>query len=973
MGKVRSYLEKRVIKTHLIGDPDINPFISEYLGSLMFYPYPLKNKIYDEVKDVNYNLFCLENEYFKITTLPDLGGKLYSAFDKRSNKDIFYTNPVVKPQLIGCTGAWTSGGIEFNFPNRGHRPSVADHIDTMFNNYEDGSSSVTICDVDMISWQWFTVELRLYPGKAYIEEIVRLYNPNNYDDSYYFWATSAELEKKGLEYRFPFLWHMEEESRRKYIWPFAGDGPFAAEGVDLRFSDTMKPFTLPFGSEVLKDYIGIYYPDTDSGVVHVADFREVPGKKVWSWGQASAGIKWCERLTDNEDRYIELQSGAVETQNQFNMNEPHNKIEFREYWLHSNDNGPLCAASKDIIASYKIKDLSIYFSLVATDIIKDAEFYLRVDSEVVFNKKIDLNAQDNLKIEIPFKLDWMNNDINFYIKKGNDVLIRETLIDNEDALEMIDREEYISHDEIRESLFAQAFSLEQRRHYNEAVELYTKVIEDNPDYVQAYIRKANCYFKKHSYKKAQELLEKIIHRTPEDIELIYNYALSLWFNDNRYKALKYFYKVPNSSKLFAAASYFICQSYVIKGEYEKALTKLDYSIRYQPFHYQSTLLKAYILIQIDRKDEAMKGLKDYLKDDPIDYFAMYLLDEIADKEQYHDLIFSKKQNVYQLLNFFDELEDWNRCLSILKEYEKQEDISSLLVAYKYYYLDIINGSGKKDLIETVEKMLLYCVFPNHRIDLKIINSIINDSANAKYLYGLIQYRAENYEVVKQIWGELIEKDFNYSVVYRNLAYYYQTFEKDYYHAMELAEKGIDKEPFNDDFFYILFTSYRNLGLNEKIEELLQKIREFENKTEPCIRVWVDMLNYTGNFEKAVEILEKNDFNIYEHDPANLVPYPKICKETYLGLARKALQEKSYDKALDAVEHCLNMEKRHEQKFAEIYFYAGLIYEKIGDYKKALVYYHKIIAENISEDDVDNYQYYVKGINRMVKLNWIGIK
>jgi len=34
MKEVKSYLEKKVIKTHLIGEPDTNSFISKYLGSL---------------------------------------------------------------------------------------------------------------------------------------------------------------------------------------------------------------------------------------------------------------------------------------------------------------------------------------------------------------------------------------------------------------------------------------------------------------------------------------------------------------------------------------------------------------------------------------------------------------------------------------------------------------------------------------------------------------------------------------------------------------------------------------------------------------------------------------------------------------------------------------------------------------------------------------------------------------------------
>ena len=973
MSTVNAYNEKKTIRTYLIGDTDINPFISEYLGSLMFYPYPLKNKIFKEVKEVEYNLFCLENDFIKMTILPDLGGKLYSAVDKRSNQDIFYCNPVVKPQLVGCTGAWTSGGVEFNFPNRGHRPTATDYTDTMFKTYQDGSASITICDIDMISWQWFTVELRLYPGKAYIEQIVRMYNTNDYYDSCYFWTTSAELEKPGLEYRFPFLWHIEEESRKKYLWPYAEDGPFAAEGVDLRFCDTMKAFTLPFGSEVLKDYVGIYYPDTDSGVVHVADFRQVPGKKVWAWGNASAGVNWCKRLTDNDERYIELQAGAVETQNEFKIIEPHNKIELCEYWLYSNGNGPLCAASKEVIASYKMEDDALLFSFIATDCYQEAEFTFMVADQIVWQQKIDLDAIKNTKLKVPFKTEWMDYDLSFTITNSQEVLLQETILDNGEALEMIEREEYVSKDEVRESECAQALALEKRRHYNEAIALYLKVIKENPQYVQAYVRLATCYLKKHDPETALRYLEQILTGNPEETELIYVYALALWHTGERYKAVKYFYKVPLSSKLFAAASYFIALYHVGKREYEKALAKLDYITNYQPYHYKSVLLKAYILTLTQKKCEAGEILDKYLEANPLDYIGMYLRDEIYESQEHSKLIFGQRQNIYRLLGFFDELCDWKRCAAIVTKHTQEGGSSALLSSYQYYYLDLLEGGHRQELIAAVNNISLDYVFPNHPVDLKILRSLLTDSSNAKYLYGLLQYRAENYNLVKQVWGELLNSDFSYSVLYRNLAYYYQRVECDLYKAQELAEKGLEKKPFNDYFFYVLYTSYRALGLEEQIISLLRRIEKFESKTEPCRRVWIDMLNHLGQHDQAVQVLEDTEFMIFEHDPADLIPYPKIFRESYLGLARMALREKNYIQAWAAVEKCLNMERRYEENCAEIYFYAGLIQEKRGDFQKALIFYERILAENISKEDKANYQFRVKAAHRIVKLNWIGIK
>ncbi len=58
-----------------------------------------------------------------------------------------------------------------------------------------------------------------------------------------------------MEWRFPFLWHIEEESRNTYLWPFDEGGKYGPEGGDIRFNDNAQGYTLPFGSRVLKDYM----------------------------------------------------------------------------------------------------------------------------------------------------------------------------------------------------------------------------------------------------------------------------------------------------------------------------------------------------------------------------------------------------------------------------------------------------------------------------------------------------------------------------------------------------------------------------------------------------------------------------------------------------------------------------------------------------------------------------------------------
>ena len=973
MEKVKIYKENKIIKTYKINKPDINPFISEYLGSLMFYPYPLKNNISNKSEKIEYELYYLENEYIKLSILPDLGGKIYSAVDKRNNEDIFYCNPVIKPQLIGCTGAWTSGGVEFNFPNRGHRPTATDYTDTIFKEYDDGSASIIISEIGMIAWMRFSVEIKLNPKKAYIEQIVRIYNNNDYKDSYYFWSTSAELEEDNLEFRFPFDWYMEEESREKYLWPLPEDSPFAGKGVDLRYSDTMKPFTLPFGSETLKDYMGLYYPKKDSGIAHVADFTVVPGKKVWSWGQASAGNKWSKRLTDNNDRYVELQSGNVETQNEFDFIEPHNKVQYKEYWLPYNDIGPMCTANKDIIASFQIDDKKLEIKFIATDNFKDVDFKLIIGSKILLKKQIDLSPIDNTILNFDLKDSWLNSNLKIELTKDNDVLLNETILENDNALNIIDKRPYISKDEKRISEMSQAQFLEQKRRYNEAIQMYSQVIESNPDYIEAYLGKANCYIKKRRYKNAKELLKNIIDKNPENIELNYLYGLILWYRNNYYKAVKYFYKIPNSSKLFPSSTYFIALYLIFNKQYSNALSKLNYAIENYSYDYKNYYLKLYILNKLDKNKKFNKLLEKFINSNPFDYLANYWKAIKEEDDGNLNVILKQKQNVYNILDFFIELSDYECCFKLLKRYKTSvNECDKLLIAYIDYFENKLNEKGINNLIDKLDNMSLDYVFPNHHIDFMILKEIKDRSDNAKYLYGLIEYRAENYDLAIKNWEELVMFNYDYSVLYRNLAYYYQKFEENYQRSINLSKIGLKKKPYNDNFFKLLFDGYRKLDLKDEIIDLEKKIKSIDHISEPTIRVWIDVLNYLKKYQKAVKLIEKTNFKMYEEDPENLVDYSKIYKDSYLGLTRKHIKNNDFNEALESINKCLKMEKRYEDIFAEIYFYTAVIYEKLNKFDQALKYYKKILNENIPKDN-NNYKYYVKACNRIVNLNWVGLK
>ena len=74
-------------------------------------------------EDKAYDAIRLENDFIRVTVLPELGGRIYEGYDKVNDYNFVYKNNVIKPALIGLCGVWVSGGIEFNYPQH-HRPHL---------------------------------------------------------------------------------------------------------------------------------------------------------------------------------------------------------------------------------------------------------------------------------------------------------------------------------------------------------------------------------------------------------------------------------------------------------------------------------------------------------------------------------------------------------------------------------------------------------------------------------------------------------------------------------------------------------------------------------------------------------------------------------------------------------------------------------------------------------------------------------
>src|ERR1035438_1613311 len=309
------------------GQPDPNPPFDSYQTNSFNYPYTLRTNLTGVKADHAWRAIFLENEYLKCSVLPDIGGHLYTCIDKISGQPMFYANPSIKKAQIGYRGAWAAFGIEFNFPVSHNWVSMSP-VDFAWAKNGDGSASVWVSNIDRPYGMQWTVELRLAPGSAVLEERVTLYNRSDARHRFYWWNNAGVRVWDDSRIWYPMRWAASHGFTAVDSWPVN------IAGVDLSVIRNQTRGTVSeFVHGSREPFMGIYHPKTQTGVAHYADYADLPAKKIWSWGVDADGLDWRRALSDDNSAYVEVQAGLMRNQETYAFLEPRQSIHFTEYWM----------------------------------------------------------------------------------------------------------------------------------------------------------------------------------------------------------------------------------------------------------------------------------------------------------------------------------------------------------------------------------------------------------------------------------------------------------------------------------------------------------------------------------------------------------------------------------------------------------------------------------------------------------------
>ena len=966
MEQVKVWEEKIIIPTYEIGEPEKNPmFIDKrvYQGSTgKVYPYPTIEKISDTKIDKEYKAVFLENQYIKVMVLPELGGRIQRAYDKTNDYDFVYYNEVIKPALVGLTGPWISGGIEFNWPQH-HRPTTFLPVDYKLREYDDNSKSVMVNDVDRINGTKGIVEFRIYPDKAYIEINGQLYNRTAMPQSFLWWANPAIAVNDDTQSVFPPDVHavMDHGKRDVSKFPIATGVYYKhdyGEGVDIsRYKNIPVP-TSYMAAKSEYDFVGGYDYGKKAGILHVADHHISPGKKQWTWGNGDFGKAWDRNLTDENGPYIELMTGVfTDNQPDFTWLKPFEEKKFTQYFLPYKSIGYVKNATTKAAVNIEIEGDNVNVGVYATGLYDNAKIIIKYRNEVISEEIAKISPVDiyHKVIKLP---EVKDTDISITVQHNDQVLVafeqEEKKIEQlpEPAQAAKNPEEIMTNEE----LYFTGMHIEQYRHatylpdpyYLEGLKRDAGDTRINTAYGALLLRRGD-------FTKAESYFRKAIVRltwknpNPYNSEAYYYLGLTLMYLKQDKEAFDAFYKATWTNEQQEMSFYYLGVLAAKRGEYQSSLDFLNKALVKNSQNIKARGIKAVVLRKLNKFEAADRWIEENLASDPFDYVTWFERYQLTGKQEVlvamNHLMRGFDENYLQTARDYAEAGFYKEAILILKQCSERKP---MLKYYEGYYLGLMGEETEaKAAIKEAEARIPDYTFPNKLEDILVLqyaNECNPKGAKAYYYLGNLYYDKLQYDIVKVLWEKSEKLDSAFPTVLRNLSLIYYNKCGEPLKAKDAMENAFALDTTDARIFLELDQLYKKLGMSAKdrLQKYDQYPETFAKRDDVCVE-YVTLLNMTGKYKEAYDYISKRIFHPWEGGEGKITTQ---YTTSLLELAKIEIKAENYSLANYYLERILvypnnlGEGKLEGTKDNQAYYYLGLVCERTGDKKKAEEFYRK---------------------------------
>ncbi|GAB2546527.1 DUF5107 domain-containing protein [Gracilibacillus alcaliphilus] len=971
------------IPTYPVGKPEKNPMFLEkrvYQGSSgKVYPHPIIEKIYDEKVEKSYRLVIMENQYLYVELMPEMGGRIYRALDKTNQYDFVYYNEVIKPALVGITGPWVSGGIEFNWPQH-HRPNTFGPVEYTIEDNKDGSQTVWMSEIDRMYGTKGMAGFTLHPDKAVIEITGQLYNRTSQAQTFLWWANPAIPVNDDTQSIFPpdvrFVFDHGKRDVSKF--PVATGEYYKVDysaGVDISKYKNIPVPTSYMVHHSDYNFVGSYDFRKQAGIYHVANRHISPGKKQWTWGSGDFGKAWDRNLTDQNGPYVELMTGVyTDNQPDFTWLQPYEEKRFTQYFMPYKDIGAIKNASADAAVNLELNNGILTAGVYTTSSFDQINVKIKYQGRVMHELTCSLSPDKG----------WLNS---WEVDKAEQIHDYQIEVFTKDHRLLVDfQAEAPAIEEIAEAakaiepaaalannedLFLAGQHLEQYRHATfEPEDYYLEGLRRNPNDYRINNAYGQLLLRRGQFAESEKHLRKAVHTltrhnpNPYDMEAFFYLGLCLQYQGKLTEAYRIFYKATWGGLWKDKAFTHLAMIAFQQKDVESALSHCEEALLHHQNHLLVRNLTSACLRALGEKEHALSFTLATIDKDRLDFGArleLYLTYlELGEQEKakqalevLHDIM---RKDVRNYLHLAQDLLLSGRFADIQRLLTSVTETTHPMIDYYLGYVSNQqnNVTEAKSYYEKANQQLPDYVFPNHLYDYLVLHDAIaatTDNDKAHYYVGNLLYDKKRYQEAAEHWQESIAQKDDFPTAFRNLAFYYYNKLGNQEKASKALEQAFQLDMTDARVFYELDQLYKKTGRSpDNRLQLLEKHKKLVEERDDLFVEYVTLQNLLGEHTKALALINSRQFHPWEGGEGKIT---KQYVSAHIGIALTEMDHQQYNKAIDHLEAAtvfpenLGEGKLQGAQENDIYYWLGVAYSRNGQEETAEIYWQKA-SQGLSE-------------------------
>jgi tetratricopeptide (TPR) repeat protein len=999
--QVLTSIEEITLPTYQLFEENRNPVFHSQYGVAHIYPYTLQDEIASEPTEVSYQALILENQYLRVTVLPQLGGRVFSLFDKVSEREVFYKNPTIKFSPLAIRGAFFSGGLEFSFPVA-HAPTTAEPINWDFLRGEDGSASIIIGGLEHMSGMRWTIKLTLFPDRCALAQDVQLFNPTPIPGRYHYWTNASLDSDDQTEFIYPFQRIRSYEFAGTASWPVARLDSITAEPglpgmegvpmwpaerlhnpINFRWEKDMLAQVSIFGRNVTWDYFGAWQHSSNTGYAHFARYQDVSGMKLWSWGRADVGIVNQTALMDDGSLYAETQCGAMETQLDFDFLAPGATRSWREWWLPLRDLGGLTCTSAEIgvhlnLAQDEVGSTAkLSVSVCPVREHSTADIQLSIPGEILIQEKVSISPRQPWLKEISIEAQRLAaNPLQLLVSDAQGKSLLDYTHNTEPYADEFIEPELISHPETAEDFYQLGLNHENFDNRSQALESYWKAIRISEEHGPSHYQLGLMLLKSAEFNGANHHF-----RWAADLGITsarYYLGLISWYRGDIEAAEEYYTSVPEDDLLSSAARRGLVSIAFKHKRWSDAVQLLTGAKAFDEEFFSFNALLGIALHRGGKDAEAQQIFGEILDQDPLNLLILNeltMLDTSSEKTyqlKLQRLLADDQQYVLDLACFYLDVGLTQDSINILETATEKWDYPILFYLSAYLHGEDDDSSIlRRQARETEPDM----VFPSRLWEIIALQEALAKDPQdnkAKYYLGNFYYAHQRYEEAIQLWEAAHDGLESFDVIYRNLGLAYWQQKDDHIRATEFFEKALELNPENQDLYLHLDDLYSLQGDEAKRGKLLAEMESLDPIREDLRKRKLAMMVDIGLHEEALKIITSEKFVPLEMDQSFHLVYVRAL----LKIAETHLETGHVEQAiavyLNALEFPQNqgVGKPTTMGNVEILYRLGCAYELIGDYRQAVRAWREAASEHHAMGD-ELFPYLQMSLDKLGRYSELG--